>query len=127
MILFLTGAVIWPAQVRAQQRSSKIWRVAFLYPGAIVSPAEREVWEVFRNELGAWATSKAKTLSSTGGRLMAGMNAFRRHRQQRPRPDRSRRSADFAPPTLSYDRRRSAGSLRWQRRIRISVIRPSNP
>jgi putative ABC transport system substrate-binding protein len=52
IFLFLTGAVIWPAQVHAQQSSSKAWRVAFLYPGAI-GDAEREIWEAFLNELGS--------------------------------------------------------------------------
>jgi putative ABC transport system substrate-binding protein len=51
IFLLLTGAVIWLAQVRAQQSSSKASRVAVLYPGAI-GDAEREVWEAFLNELG---------------------------------------------------------------------------
>jgi hypothetical protein len=50
ILLFLTGAVIWPAQVRTQQLSSKMWRVAFLYPGTI-GDNERSVWEIFINEL----------------------------------------------------------------------------
>jgi hypothetical protein len=35
MFLFLTGTVVWPAQVRAQQSSSKVSRVAVFYPGTI--------------------------------------------------------------------------------------------
>jgi putative tryptophan/tyrosine transport system substrate-binding protein len=50
IFLFLTGAATWPAQVRAQQPSGKVWRVAFLYPGTI-GDAERPVWEAFLNEL----------------------------------------------------------------------------
>ncbi len=50
--MFLTGSVIWSAQVRAQQSSSKILRVAFLYPGTI-GDAERPVWEAFLSELGS--------------------------------------------------------------------------
>ncbi len=46
---FLTGAVIWSAPVRAQS-SSKVWRVAFLYPGTI-GDAERPVWDAFLDEL----------------------------------------------------------------------------
>ncbi len=46
MFLFLTGTVIWPAQVRAQQSSSKVSRVAFFYPGTI-GDAELPVWEAF--------------------------------------------------------------------------------
>jgi len=52
ILLFLTGSVIWSAQVRAQQSSSKILRVAFLYPGTI-GDAERPVWEAFLSELGS--------------------------------------------------------------------------
>jgi putative ABC transport system substrate-binding protein len=52
ILLFLTGSVIWSAQVRAQQSSSKILRVAFLYPGTI-GDAERPVWETFLSELGS--------------------------------------------------------------------------
>jgi putative ABC transport system substrate-binding protein len=52
ILLFLIGSVIWSAQVRAQQSSSKILRVAFLYPGAI-GDAERPVWEAFLSELGS--------------------------------------------------------------------------
>ena len=36
--------------VRAQQPSSKVWRVAFFYPGTMGDP-EREVVGVFRSEL----------------------------------------------------------------------------
>ncbi len=52
ILLFLTGSVIWSAQVWAQQSSSKILRVAFLYPGTI-GDAERPVWEAFLSELGS--------------------------------------------------------------------------
>ena len=52
IFLFLTGAMIWPTQVRAQQLSSKVSRVAFLYPGTI-GDAERPVWEAFLSELGS--------------------------------------------------------------------------
>ena len=50
ILLSLIGSVIWSAQVRAQQSSSKILRVAFLYPGTI-GDAERPVWEAFLSEL----------------------------------------------------------------------------
>jgi putative tryptophan/tyrosine transport system substrate-binding protein len=52
ILVFLIGSVIWSAQVRAQQSSSKISRVAFLYPGTI-GDAERPVWEAFLSELGS--------------------------------------------------------------------------
>jgi hypothetical protein len=47
IFLFLTGAVIWPAQVRAQQSSSKAWRVAFLYPGGGRTLRRRELITLF--------------------------------------------------------------------------------
>jgi putative tryptophan/tyrosine transport system substrate-binding protein len=52
ILLSLIGSVIWSAQVRAQQSSSNILRVAFLYPGTI-GDAERPVWEAFLSELGS--------------------------------------------------------------------------
>jgi putative ABC transport system substrate-binding protein len=42
--------MVWSAQVRAEQSSSKVWRVGFLYPGTI-GDTERPVWQAFLNEL----------------------------------------------------------------------------
>jgi len=47
--------------VRAQQSSSKVWRVALCYPGTIGGP-EREVVEVFRSELGRLGYVEGKNL-----------------------------------------------------------------
>ena len=50
ILLYFTGAVIWPKQVGAQQSFAKMRRVAVLYPGTI-GDAERPVWEAFLKEL----------------------------------------------------------------------------
>ena len=47
--------------VRAQQPSSKVWRVAFFYPGTMGDP-EREVVGVFRSELGKLGYIEGKNL-----------------------------------------------------------------
>jgi putative ABC transport system substrate-binding protein len=49
--IFGGAALVWSSEVRTQQSRGEVWRVAVLYPGSLVSPADREHWEVFRTEL----------------------------------------------------------------------------
>jgi putative tryptophan/tyrosine transport system substrate-binding protein len=56
------AAVVWSSEVRAQQSPGKVWRVAFLYPGSLVSAADREHWEVFRTELRKFGYIEGKNL-----------------------------------------------------------------
>jgi putative ABC transport system substrate-binding protein len=59
----LTGllATTTVGTVRAQQPSSKIWRVACLYPATIGDP-EREVWGAFVSELRSRGYIEGKNL-----------------------------------------------------------------
>jgi putative ABC transport system substrate-binding protein len=45
------GAVVWPLTAFAQQRSGKIWRVAYLYPENLDNPADRNIFDAFCGEL----------------------------------------------------------------------------
>ena len=40
------AAVVWSSEVPAQQSPGKVWRVAFLYPGSVISAADREYREL---------------------------------------------------------------------------------
>ena len=45
------AAITRPLVVRAQQSSGKVWRVAFLFPGSWDNPADRTLFDAFREEL----------------------------------------------------------------------------
>jgi putative ABC transport system substrate-binding protein len=45
------GAAAWPLVARAEQSSSKVWRVAYLYPGFLDNPADHAIFDVFRAEM----------------------------------------------------------------------------
>jgi putative ABC transport system substrate-binding protein len=45
------AAIARPLVVRAQQASGKVWRVAFLFPGSWDNPADRALFDAFREEL----------------------------------------------------------------------------
>ncbi len=55
LIMLLGGvaasAAFSPLRVIAQQSSGKVWRVAFLFPGSWDNPADRTLFEAFREEL----------------------------------------------------------------------------
>jgi putative tryptophan/tyrosine transport system substrate-binding protein len=51
---FLTlvgSAIAWPLAAFAQQSSAKVWRIAWLNPGSMDSPADRALFDVCRSEL----------------------------------------------------------------------------
>jgi len=56
------AAVVWSSEVPAQQSPGKVWRVAFLYSGSVISAADREYWEVFRTELRKLGCIEGKNL-----------------------------------------------------------------
>ena len=45
------GTLAWPSLAKAQQSTSKVWRVAYLYPGSLANPADHAVFDVFRGEM----------------------------------------------------------------------------
>jgi putative ABC transport system substrate-binding protein len=44
-------AVAWPFVAFGQQSSGKVWRVAYLYPGALNNPPDHALFDVFRMEM----------------------------------------------------------------------------
>jgi putative ABC transport system substrate-binding protein len=44
-------AAVWSPVARAQQSSSKVWRLAFLYPGSWEDAADQALFDAFREEL----------------------------------------------------------------------------
>lgn len=45
------AALAWPLVARAQQSPSKVWRVAYLYPGFRDNPVDHAIFDVFRAEM----------------------------------------------------------------------------
>jgi len=45
------AALAWPLVARAQQSPSKVWRVAYLYPGFLDNPVDHAIFDVFRAEM----------------------------------------------------------------------------
>jgi putative tryptophan/tyrosine transport system substrate-binding protein len=45
------AALAWPLVARAQQSLSKVWRVAYLYPGFLDNPVDHATFDVFRAEM----------------------------------------------------------------------------
>lgn len=47
----IASVTAWPLAVRARQTSSKVWRIAYLHPGFLDNPADRELFDAFRAEM----------------------------------------------------------------------------
>lgn len=45
------AALAWPLVAHAQQSPSKVWRVAYLYPGFLDNPVDHATFDVFRAEM----------------------------------------------------------------------------
>jgi hypothetical protein len=43
--------IAWPSIAFAQSSSGKVWRVGYLYPGALDNPPDRAIFDVFRAEM----------------------------------------------------------------------------
>ncbi|MCG2625789.1 ABC transporter substrate-binding protein [Bradyrhizobium sp. WYCCWR 13023] len=41
----------WPSLAKPQQSNSKVWRIAYLYPGSLANPADHAIFDVFRGEM----------------------------------------------------------------------------
>jgi putative tryptophan/tyrosine transport system substrate-binding protein len=54
--------ILWPWIAIAQQASGKVWRVAYLYPGALDNPPDRALFDVFRAEMGELGYIEGKNL-----------------------------------------------------------------
>jgi putative ABC transport system substrate-binding protein len=50
----------WPWIAAAQQ--SKVWRVAYLYPGSLANPADHAIFDVFRSEMATLGYVEGKNL-----------------------------------------------------------------
>lgn len=59
-ISYTTIAVPWIAT--AQQSSSKVWRIAYLYPGSLAAPGDRAIFGVFRAEMATMGYVEGKSL-----------------------------------------------------------------
>ena len=57
---YTTIAVPWIAT--AQQSSSKVWRIAYLYPGSLAAPGDRAISGVFRAEMATMGYVEGKSL-----------------------------------------------------------------
>lgn len=68
-----SSALAWPWLASAQQTSRKVWRVAYLYPSSLANPADRTVFDVFRDEMRSLGYIEGKNLiiddRSAEGRL----------------------------------------------------------
>jgi putative ABC transport system substrate-binding protein len=51
LIALIFGAAARPLVARAQQPSTKVWRVAYLYPGFLDNPPDHAIFDVFRAEM----------------------------------------------------------------------------
>jgi ABC-type uncharacterized transport system substrate-binding protein len=56
------AAALWPGIALAQQSPGKLWRVAYLYPGSLANPADRAIFDVFREEMRALGYIEGKNL-----------------------------------------------------------------
>jgi len=56
------GAVAWPLVALAQQWTGKVWRVAYLTPGSLANPADRAIFDVFREEMRTLGYIEGKNL-----------------------------------------------------------------
>ena len=54
-------AIAWPSIAMAQQ-STKVWRIAHVYPGRLDNPPDRAMFNVFRGELRQLGYSEGKNL-----------------------------------------------------------------
>lgn len=57
------AAIAWPLIALAQQSAGKVWRVAYLYPGALNNPPDRAVFDAFRTELRELGYIEGKNLA----------------------------------------------------------------
>jgi putative ABC transport system substrate-binding protein len=57
---YTTIAVPWIAA--AQQSSSKVWRIAYLYPGSLAAPGDQAIFGVFRAEMATMGYVEGKNL-----------------------------------------------------------------
>src|SRR5271170_2332586 len=62
MTLVGSTVIASPLVAVAQQRPSKVWRVAYLYPETLENPADRNVFDAFRGELGRLGYIEGKNL-----------------------------------------------------------------
>lgn len=62
-ITLLGGAAAsWPPTALAQQSAAKVWRVAYLYPGALDNPPDRALFDAFRTEMRELGYTEGKNL-----------------------------------------------------------------
>jgi putative tryptophan/tyrosine transport system substrate-binding protein len=56
-------SLAWPLVARAQQSPSKVWRVAYLYPGFLDNPVDHATFDVFRAEMRELGYIEGKNLA----------------------------------------------------------------
>jgi ABC-type uncharacterized transport system substrate-binding protein len=62
-VTFVGGAAaLWPGIALAQQSAAKVWRVAYLYPGALDNPPDRALFDAFRTEMRELGYTEGKNL-----------------------------------------------------------------